>query len=124
VIAVFTKDVADTKAKEATDMGKQNGYPLHFTTEPEEQERHRKNAGWTSTARSRSTANASTILWTSTCGPEGTSSPPWDGQGSNPRVHQEPSAFACRALFSSLRKIGLGDRLPVGVLYATLRLRG
>ena len=36
VIAVFTKDVADTKAKEATDMGKQNGYPLYFTTEPEE----------------------------------------------------------------------------------------
>ena len=36
VIAVFTKDVADTKAKEATEMGKQNGYPLYFTTEPEE----------------------------------------------------------------------------------------
>jgi ATP-dependent Clp protease adaptor protein ClpS len=36
VIAVFTKDVADTKAKEATDLGKQNGYPLYFTTEPEE----------------------------------------------------------------------------------------
>jgi len=36
VIAVFTKDVADTKAKEATDMGKQKGYPLYFTTEPEE----------------------------------------------------------------------------------------
>ena len=36
VIAVFTRDVADTKAKEATDFGKQNGYPLYFTTEPEE----------------------------------------------------------------------------------------
>jgi len=36
VIAVFTKDVADTKAKEATDLGKQKGYPLFFTTEPEE----------------------------------------------------------------------------------------
>ncbi len=36
VIAVFTRDVADTKAKEATEMGKQNGYPLYFTTEPED----------------------------------------------------------------------------------------
>ena len=36
VIAVFTKDVADTKAKEATELGKQKGYPLFFTTEPEE----------------------------------------------------------------------------------------
>ena len=36
VIAVFTQDVADTKAKEATEMGKSQGYPLYFTTEPEE----------------------------------------------------------------------------------------
>jgi len=36
VIAVFTKDVADTKAKEATELGKERGYPLYFTTEPEE----------------------------------------------------------------------------------------
>ena len=36
VIAVFTRDVADTKAKEATELGKANGYPLYFTTEPEE----------------------------------------------------------------------------------------
>jgi len=36
VIAVYTKDVADTKAKEATDMGKAKGYPLYFTTEKEE----------------------------------------------------------------------------------------
>jgi ATP-dependent Clp protease adaptor protein ClpS len=36
VIAVFTKDVADTKAREATELGKAKGYPLFFTTEPEE----------------------------------------------------------------------------------------
>jgi len=36
VIAVFTRDVAETKAKEATELGKQQGYPLFFTTEPEE----------------------------------------------------------------------------------------
>ena len=36
VIAVYTKDVADTKAKEATEMGKQKGYPLYFTTEKED----------------------------------------------------------------------------------------
>lgn len=36
VIAVFSRDVAETKAKEATDLGKQAGYPLYFTTEPEE----------------------------------------------------------------------------------------
>ncbi|HEY0236187.1 MAG TPA: ATP-dependent Clp protease adapter ClpS [Afipia sp.] len=36
VIAVFTRDVAETKAKEATEMGKSKGYPLFFTTEPEQ----------------------------------------------------------------------------------------
>ena len=36
VIAVYAKDIADTKAKEATEMGKSKGYPLYFTTEPEE----------------------------------------------------------------------------------------
>ncbi|HVY20348.1 MAG TPA: ATP-dependent Clp protease adapter ClpS [Bauldia sp.] len=36
VVAVYTKDVADTKATEATDMGKEAGFPLMFTTEPEE----------------------------------------------------------------------------------------
>ena len=36
VIAVYTPDVAETKAKEATDLGKSNGFPLFFTTEPEE----------------------------------------------------------------------------------------
>lgn len=35
VIAVFTRDVAETKAKEATDLGKSRGYPLYFTTEKE-----------------------------------------------------------------------------------------
>ena len=36
VVAAFTKDVAETKAKEGTDMGHQKGYPLAFSTEPEE----------------------------------------------------------------------------------------
>jgi ATP-dependent Clp protease adaptor protein ClpS len=36
VIAVYARDVAETKAKEATDLGKSKGYPLFFTTEPEE----------------------------------------------------------------------------------------
>jgi ATP-dependent Clp protease adaptor protein ClpS len=36
VIAVYARDVAETKAKEATDLGKSGGYPLFFTTEPEE----------------------------------------------------------------------------------------
>jgi ATP-dependent Clp protease adaptor protein ClpS len=36
VIAVYTRDVAETKANEATELAKQKGYPLFFTTEPEE----------------------------------------------------------------------------------------
>ena len=36
VIAVYTRDVAETKAKEGTELGKQKGYPLFFATEPEE----------------------------------------------------------------------------------------
>jgi ATP-dependent Clp protease adaptor protein ClpS len=36
VVAVFTKDVAETKATRATDAGRSKGYPLLFTTEPEE----------------------------------------------------------------------------------------
>jgi ATP-dependent Clp protease adaptor protein ClpS len=36
VIAVYTQDVAETKAKEATELGKAKGYPLYFTTEKEE----------------------------------------------------------------------------------------
>ena len=35
VIAVYARDVAETKAKEATELGKIKGYPLFFTTEPE-----------------------------------------------------------------------------------------
>jgi ATP-dependent Clp protease adaptor protein ClpS len=36
VVAVFTKDVAESKATRATDAGRAKGYPLLFTTEPEE----------------------------------------------------------------------------------------
>ncbi len=36
VVGVFTKDVAETKATNATDAGRKKGYPLLFTTEPEE----------------------------------------------------------------------------------------
>ena len=36
VVAVFTRDVAETKATRATDAGRSKGYPLQFTTEPEE----------------------------------------------------------------------------------------
>ncbi len=36
VVAVYTRDVAETKATEATDAGRMAGYPLLFTTEPEE----------------------------------------------------------------------------------------
>ena len=36
VVAVFTREVAEQKAKQATDMGGQEGYPLAFTTEREE----------------------------------------------------------------------------------------
>ena len=36
VVAVFTKDVAETKASDATEAGRKQGYPLMFTTEPEE----------------------------------------------------------------------------------------
>ena len=35
VVAVFVKDVAETKATRATDMARGQGYPLLFTTEPE-----------------------------------------------------------------------------------------
>jgi ATP-dependent Clp protease adaptor protein ClpS len=35
VVAVFTKDVAETKAARATEMAKGQGFPLLFTTEPE-----------------------------------------------------------------------------------------
>ncbi len=36
VVAVFTKDIAETKATRATEAGRAKGYPLLFTTEPEE----------------------------------------------------------------------------------------
>jgi ATP-dependent Clp protease adaptor protein ClpS len=36
VVAVFTKDIAETKATRATDAARSKGYPLLFTTEPEE----------------------------------------------------------------------------------------
>ena len=36
VVAVFTKDVAETKATEAMELAKSKGYPLAFSTEPEE----------------------------------------------------------------------------------------
>jgi ATP-dependent Clp protease adaptor protein ClpS len=35
VVAVFTREVAEDKAKRATDMARGEGYPLLFTTEPE-----------------------------------------------------------------------------------------
>ncbi len=36
MVAVYTRDIAETKATEATDEGRRAGYPLLFTTEPEE----------------------------------------------------------------------------------------
>ena len=36
VVAVFTRDVAEAKATDATDAARKKGYPLLFTTEPEE----------------------------------------------------------------------------------------
>jgi len=36
VVSVYTKDVAEAKATNATDAGRSKGYPLLFTTEPEE----------------------------------------------------------------------------------------
>ena len=36
VIAVYPQDVAETKAKHATEFAKENGFPLQFVTEPEE----------------------------------------------------------------------------------------
>src|ERR1700721_2541059 len=36
VVAVYTKDVAEAKATNATDLGRSQGYPLLFSTEPEE----------------------------------------------------------------------------------------
>jgi ATP-dependent Clp protease adaptor protein ClpS len=36
VVAVFTKEIAETKASEGTEAGRAQGFPLSFTTEPEE----------------------------------------------------------------------------------------
>ena len=36
VVAVYTRDVAETKATRGTEAGRHKGYPLQFTTEPEE----------------------------------------------------------------------------------------
>ncbi len=36
VVAVFTKEIAEEKATRATDYAHQHGFPLLFSTEPEE----------------------------------------------------------------------------------------
>jgi ATP-dependent Clp protease adaptor protein ClpS len=36
VVAVFARDVAESKATRATEAGAAKGYPLRFDTEPEE----------------------------------------------------------------------------------------
>jgi ATP-dependent Clp protease adaptor protein ClpS len=36
VVAVYAQDIAETKATRATDAARSKGYPLLFTTEPEE----------------------------------------------------------------------------------------
>lgn len=36
VVAVYTKDIAEAKATRGTEAGRAKGYPLLFTTEPEE----------------------------------------------------------------------------------------
>ena len=36
VVGIFAKDIAETRATRATDAGRSRGYPLLFTTEPEE----------------------------------------------------------------------------------------
>ena len=36
VVATYTRDVAESKATQGTDMGREKGYPLAFSTEPEE----------------------------------------------------------------------------------------
>lgn len=36
IVAVFTQEIAETKAMQATEAGAENGYPLTFTTEKDE----------------------------------------------------------------------------------------
>ncbi|WP_255564453.1 ATP-dependent Clp protease adaptor ClpS [Mameliella sp. CS4] len=43
VVAVFTREVAETKARQGNDAGQSTGYPLTFTTEREDWE-SRENA--------------------------------------------------------------------------------
>jgi ATP-dependent Clp protease adaptor protein ClpS len=35
-VAVYTREIAETKATRATEMAQREGFPLMFTTEPEE----------------------------------------------------------------------------------------
>ena len=35
VVAVYTREIAEAKATRATEMAREEGYPLLFTTEPE-----------------------------------------------------------------------------------------
>lgn len=36
VVAVYSREVAETKATQATELGQREGYPLTFTTQPED----------------------------------------------------------------------------------------
>jgi ATP-dependent Clp protease adaptor protein ClpS len=36
LVAVFTREIAEEKATRATDFAREHGFPLLFTTEPEE----------------------------------------------------------------------------------------
>ena len=36
VVAVYTREIAETKASQATEMGQREGFPLIFTVEPED----------------------------------------------------------------------------------------
>ncbi|MEL6197246.1 MAG: ATP-dependent Clp protease adapter ClpS [Pseudomonadota bacterium] len=36
VVAVYTREVAETKAEQGTEAGRANGFPLTFTAEPED----------------------------------------------------------------------------------------
>ena len=38
VVAVYTRDIAETKAASGTEAGRREGYPLTFSTEPEPSE--------------------------------------------------------------------------------------